>query len=527
MMDKPKISIILVNGNKIQSSYIESLLDANSFEVEKFYEQTPACEYLTNNEDLAKVVIVSYQLNEGNGFKLISSLKEKGKEYAFVFLSSDNTIERVVEAMQTGAVDFLSKTYGLVENLVPVIERAYDNQIKILERKEIEEKLAQKNRDLAKLSVVASETSNIVLIYNARLELEWTNKAFVEIYGYTIEEFIEAFGKTLPKQSQTKDINRVLQECIMKKKSIVFTSATKTKYGDKIWMQSNISPVLNEKGVIEKFVLIETDITEIKKAERKIVAQQIKIRDSLNYAERIQSSLFPEKEFISQYFEDFFIFHKPREKVSGDFPYFYVKSNYIYIAAVDCTGHGVPGAFLSFVGHSNLTSIIDNGVTETVDILNLLNERVVALLNKGTRKGRSLDGMELGLCRVDFENKKIQYSGAGRPLFMIRNKELIITKGDFMPIGGYQVKRKKSFKQTDLNFETGDRIYMFSDGIQDQFKDGDSRVKYSTKRLKGFLTNSANFKMEDVHKVLENDLKEWKGMGTQTDDMLMMGFEFK
>ncbi|MBN2892537.1 MAG: response regulator [Bacteroidales bacterium] len=524
---KKEIDIVLVNGNKIQSSYIESLLDPNKFNVKKFYEQNPACEYLQNNEDLTKVVIISYQLNQGNGFELLKNLKQQQKDYPFIFLSSDNTIERVVEAMQTGAMDFLSKTYGLVENLVPVVERAYDTQIKVLERKEIEEKLAQKNKELAKLSVVASETSNSVLIYNAKLELEWTNKAFVEVFGYSMEEYIKKYGKTLPQQSQTDDINRVLQDCIMKKKSIIFYTASETKHGEKLWMQSNISPVLNEKNIIEKFVLIETDITEIKRAERKIIQQQNKIRDSLNYAERIQSAIFPEKEVVSKYFDHFFIFHKPREKVSGDFPWFYVHNEYVYIAAVDCTGHGVPGAFLSFLGHSNLKNIIDSGAENTAAILQELNSRVIQLLNKNNKQGRSLDGMEIGLCRIDFSKKIIQFTGAGRPLVMIKNSELTIHKGNFMPIGGYQIKKTCEFKFLELEFDSKDRIYMFSDGIQDQFKNGDSRAKYSSKKLREFLTNSINFKMDDVYNVLKNDILEWKGMAPQTDDMLLMGFEFK
>ncbi|MBN2663529.1 MAG: SpoIIE family protein phosphatase [Bacteroidales bacterium] len=526
-MENDEITIILVNGNRIQSSYIESLLDPNKFNVKKFYEQNPACEYLHNNTDLTKVVIVSYQLNQGNGLELIKNQKSQHRDYPFIFLSSDNTIERVVEAMQAGAMDFLSKTYGLTENLIPVIQRAYQTQIKILERKEIEDKLAHKNKELAKLSVVASETSNAVTIFNSRLELEWVNKAFVDVYGYNKEEFISKKGNTLPQQSDNENINRILQECIMKKKSITFTNATQTKYADKIWMQSTISPVVTEKSIIEKFVVIETDITEIKKAERKIIIQQRKINDSLNYAERIQSAILPTDELISHFFDKYFIYFAPREKVSGDFPWFYEKNGLVYIAAIDCTGHGVPGAFLSFIGHSNLMSIIDSGETETDEILLKLNKKVRQLLSNSYKNKNYTDGMELALCRVDFENKEIQFTGASRPLFMIKDKELIIYKGNIMPIGGFQLTRKEeNYTVNSIKYNKGDRIYLFSDGIQDQFKDGDSRKKYSTKRLKEFLSNSVNFEMEDVYKALSEDIKDWKNGSPQTDDMLLMGFEF-
>ncbi len=527
MEEQQEINIILVNGNRIQSSYIESLLDPNRFTIKKFYKQTPACQYLSKNTDLTKIVIVSYQLNEGNGFDLIKKLKNQNKDYPFVFLSSDNTIERVVEAMQAGAMDFLSKTYGLTENLVPVIERAYETQIKILERKVIEEKLAQKNKELAKLSVVASETSNAVTIFNARLELEWVNKAFVEVYGYTKDEFISKRGRTLPQQSSLENINRVLQDCIMKKKPIVYTNETITKYDDKIWMQSNISPVLNEKNIIEKFVVIETDITEIKKAERKIILQQRKINDSLNYAERIQSAILPEQDKFCDYFNDCFIYFSPREKVSGDLPWFYVKNDIIYTAAIDCTGHGVPGAFLSFIAHSNLMSIIDSGITNTAEILKNLNNKVRELFSSVSNKNSYTDGMELALCKIDFSKNILQFSGAGRPLFITKNKKLIIHKGNLMPIGGFQIKKYiNKYSSEDISFEKKDRFFVFSDGIQDQFKNGDSRQKYSTRRLKEFIENSVNFSMKDVHKVLKQDVEEWKGKSPQTDDMLLMGFEF-
>ncbi len=523
-----EIVVILINGNKIQSSYIESLLDPNKFVVKKFYEQTPACEYLQSGDDLTKIVVVSYQLNEGNGFDLIKNLKVQGKEYPFIFLSADNTIERVVEAMQTGAMDFLSKTYGLAENLVSVIERAYNTQIKILQRKEIEEKLALKNQELAKLSVVASESSNAVTIYNSKLELEWVNKAFVEVYGYTKEEFISEKGLTLPQLSSYDNINRVLQECIMKKKSIYFTTDTETKFGDKIWMQSNISPVLNDKNIIEKFVVIETDITEIKKAERKIIIQQRKINDSINYAERIQAAILPDEISIQQFFKDYFIFFEPRDKVSGDLPWFYVKNKKAYIAAIDCTGHGVPGAFLSFIAHSNLLSIIDSGITNTAEILKQLNINFKKMFRKKSENKQSFsDGMELALCKVDFEKKILQFSGASRPLLYIKNKELEIFKGNVLPIGGLQLKKiNNDYTTQEINYEKGDRFFIFSDGIQDQFKNGDSRLKFSSKRLREFLTNSAIISMKEVHNSIKTEMDEWKSGAPQTDDMLLMGFEF-
>jgi len=526
-MENKEITVILINGNRIQSSYIESLFDPNKFNIKKFYEQETASNYLSNNNDLTKVVIVSYQLSPGKGIELIKNQLKKGKEYPFVFLSSDNTIERVVEAMQAGAMDFLSKTFGLTENLISVVERAYNTQIKILKRKVIEEKLAKNNRELAKLSVVASDTSNAIAIYNSKLELEWINKAFIEVYGYSKEEYIATKGNTLPSQSDNENIDRVLQECIMKKKSTIFTNATETKYGDKIWMQSTISPVLNEKSIIEKFVVIETDITEIKKAERKIIIQQRKINDSLNYAERIQRAILPVNEQISNHFDNFFIYFSPREKVSGDLPWFYEKDGFLYTAAIDCTGHGVPGAFLSFIAHSNLINIIEVGITDTALILFNLNERVAKILNNSLKEENNTDGMEIALCKINLAKNELQFSGAGRPLFLLQKGELIIYKGNLMPIGGFQIRKKnKEYTSQNIQINKGDRIFIFSDGIQDQFQNGNSRKKYSSKRLKEFLSNSVNFKMNDVYKVLADDMTEWKGNAPQTDDMLLMGFEF-
>ena len=365
------------------------------------------------------------------------------------------------------------------------------------------------------------------MIFNVSLELEWVNNAFVELYGFTKDEFIEKFGKKLVEQSNKKNINIILQDCIIKKQSISFTSNNETKYGEKIWMQSNISPVLNKKNVIEKFVLIETDISEIKRAERKIIYQKKKISDSINYAKRIQNSIFPKKEIISRYFDDFFIYHNPKDVVSGDFPWFYVTDKQVFVAAVDCTGHGVPGAFLSFIGHSNLINIIEAGFEDTDEILFLLNRKINKLFAK-KEGSRNMDGMDMALCRIDFDKNILQFSGAGRPLLMTKGEEFFRFQGSIFGIGGYQLKDKSSkFSVENIKFNTGDRFYIFSDGIQDQFKNGDARHKFSRKRLRNFIKKGTKINMNQMYKNLEKDIDDWKGQSAQVDDMLMMGFEFR
>ena len=198
-----------------------------------------------------------------------------------------------------------------------------------------------------------------------------------------------------------------------------------TQFGERI-MTVNAIPEFTEDKELETVLIVAHDVTEAKLIEREIQEKNKKINDSINYAHRIQTAILPDNKVIKQYFPNAFLLYRPRDVVSGDFPWFFVKNDIIHIAAVDCTGHGVPGALLSFVGYFILNNVVDKDREMTSgQILDLLHSGVRTTLRQDSDDAEARDGMDIAFCKIDMKAKKLQYSGAHRPLFLCRGTELL------------------------------------------------------------------------------------------------------
>lgn len=292
-------------------------------------------------------------------------------------------------------------------------------------------------------------------------------------------------------------------------------------------MSIDAIPEYNE-NELETILFVGHDITEQKQIEREIQEKNRKIQDSINYAERIQSSILPDTKFIRTYLPKSFIFYIPRDVVSGDFPWFFKRGDDIYIAAVDCTGHGVPGALLSFIGYFSLNNIVDHeGITTASEILDKLHLTVRKTLKQEHEDAEARDGMDIAFLKINHNKKEVQFAGAHRPLYYLRNNELIEYKGDRKAIGGipHKNKEEKNFTNYVINYKRGDRAFIFSDGITDQIG-GPEEKKYSPKRVRDIIVNTANLSMDEVYKFFERDFYEWKGENKQIDDVLLIGIEF-
>jgi serine phosphatase RsbU (regulator of sigma subunit) len=251
---------------------------------------------------------------------------------------------------------------------------------------------------------------------------------------------------------------------------------------------------------------------------------------SLNYASRIQSALLPQKSEIEAIFPNFFLFFQPRSVVSGDF-YWLAKvpkgnGHYkIILTAVDGTGHGVPGAFMSLVGSSLLKEIVHTRqITSPEQILIELDEGVKETLKQHDTHNQ--DGMDLALCVIDYEEGIMEFAGAKNPLIMIQDEELQVLKGDRFGIGGIdKVHKHKDFHKHTIPLKPNSTFYIFSDGFQDQFGGIDGR-KYGLKQFKEFLFSIHNFPFDIQEKFLTNELTDWQGNKEhQTDDVLVIGFK--
>jgi serine phosphatase RsbU (regulator of sigma subunit) len=264
---------------------------------------------------------------------------------------------------------------------------------------------------------------------------------------------------------------------------------------------------------------------ELQETHRIIALQNKRILDSINYAQRIQQAIIPNSIEIDKVIANHFMVYKAKDVVSGDFPWVFKKGKYTYFGAVDCTGHGVPGAMLSMIGYLLLNGIVSNSFSTPATILKELHRQMVGILKQDIEGNNASDGMDIALCRINTEQNEVMYSGAHRPLYHLSNGEVFQYKGDRFPIGGIQYKGEYRFTDTRVIVNEGESIYFFSDGLPDQFG-GDNKRKFGSKRIRNILTENEGKSMPEMKTVFEKELDYWMKDEKQLDDILMVGVKF-
>ena len=291
-------------------------------------------------------------------------------------------------------------------------------------------------------------------------------------------------------------------------------------------MQVNAIPEFDEHKTLESVLVVSHDVTERKMIELDIQHKNKKINDSINYARRIQNAILPDTNLIMKALPDSFILYKPRDVVSGDFPWFVQQGNDIFIAAVDCTGHGVPGALLSLIGYFLLNDIVKSrNITDPGKILDLLDEGVTQTLRQDHMDAATKDGMDIALCRINTKTKTVEYAGAHRPLHVITNGILEEVKGNKFPVGGGLYKNQTSFTTTKIVLKAGDGIYFSSDGFPDQFGGPDGR-KLGSKKMRELVEGFHTMPAAEAEQAFNHAWESWRGTHRQTDDVLLIGIKF-
>ncbi len=288
-------------------------------------------------------------------------------------------------------------------------------------------------------------------------------------------------------------------------------------------------PEFGDNEDLESILFAAHDVTDLKKIEAEIKEKNKKIQDSINYAKRIQTAILPDVNVFQKYFPNSFMFYRPKDVVSGDFPWFFHYDDIYYIAAVDCTGHGVPGALLSFIGYFLLDNIADTARDITAaETLDRLHAAVRTTLKQDQDGANGRDGMDLGLCRIDTQKKEIQFAGAHRPLYYMRNGEFAEYKASRKGIGGIPLpgRPEPNFENNVINYQAGDRFFVFSDGLPDQLGGGPGvKKKYQTKRFKELLERNKSESMVAISQDVIKDFYGWVGDEKQVDDVLLIGIE--
>jgi serine phosphatase RsbU (regulator of sigma subunit) len=278
--------------------------------------------------------------------------------------------------------------------------------------------------------------------------------------------------------------------------------------------------IKREKQIIEMLhAKLQDAYSEIEQMHRDIT-------DSINYAQRIQNAMLPQKELLEKHIPDSFIIYKPKDIVSGDFYWMNEVDDKLVIVISDCTGHGVPGALMSMIGNNLLNQIvITRKITRPEEILKELNTGVRKLLRQDMAGIQTQDGMEIAVCTVDKKNQALEFAGARQHLFYSSGKELQMIKGDRKSVGGFQRDPDRVYTNHKIQYEKGDAIYMFSDGYADQFGGKEER-RMQTKNLISLLQSNLSNPMGEQERFLDEWLTEWKGKLKQTDDILLVGIRF-
>jgi len=265
--------------------------------------------------------------------------------------------------------------------------------------------------------------------------------------------------------------------------------------------------------------------TEVVKQKEIIEETNKHITDSIKYAKRIQEAFLPGEASIKEHLKNAFVLYKPKDIVSGDFYWIERKGNKILFAVVDCTGHGVPGAFMSIIGFNGLNQLVNEyNYTRPSDILNHLNKRITDTLKQRVEDSKIRDGMDVAICSIDLDTNKLEFAGAFSPLFIVRNNEIIKIRGDKHPIGNFVGVQEFQFTNNELELFPEDRIYLFSDGFVDQFG-GPSGKKLKYNYFRKMLLDNHRKPMHQQKEEIDTFFENWKGSFEQIDDVCMIGIE--
>ncbi|MGZ4035879.1 MAG: PP2C family protein-serine/threonine phosphatase [Bacteroidia bacterium] len=294
--------------------------------------------------------------------------------------------------------------------------------------------------------------------------------------------------------------------------------ATKPHYSFKKFVNKIFTTKIISNINYEKSIFLKNETKGKKNTE---------LNDSIIYAKRIQEGMMLKEKHLFRLFPKSFILFKPKDIVSGDFYWFTKIENKIIVAVADCTGHGIPGAFMSVLGISLLNQIvIEEKNTDTSFILQRLDHK----LNKAfaysndflDEENQPYDGMDIALCCIDHETNVLTYSGAFRPLYHVSNNDLKSIDGSHYPIGGLNLESNRKYESKSMDFKNGDKIYFCSDGYADQFG-GPKNKKFMTRNLKNMLVKTSKLSMQTQQLELDRMFNEWKNNYEQTDDVLIIG----
>jgi serine phosphatase RsbU (regulator of sigma subunit) len=504
------------------------IFEGEKFVYEKFTVEssTKRLKKYTYHTTLDGKYIVELGIYSRSADELINSINTTVNELSDVdvaiFINKDNPIS-------------LTKDIELASDEVEFMKERFINQDSVKIPKKIDGKklfynyyyIHRANTDLYKgavIRIISDRSKEEILLRNELIK-------FISIFGLAIFIVIVLLYRktkviTYPIKKLVDKVNRVTNGHLNERAEVVGNNEITTLSQKFNSMIEELESYYNE---LEQKVKDRT--AEVVRQKEVIEIKNKHITDSIRYAKRIQNAILPPDNYVKQLLPQSFILYKPKDIVSGDFYWMTKKSNLVIYAAVDCTGHGVPGAFMSIVGYNQLNYAIDVKKARTAsEILDCLNKGVVDTLREQGSEGRIMskvkDGMDLALCVIDYKNMKLQFAGANNPLCLVRDGELIQIKGNRMAIGGNFDEELPKFTNHEMDLKKGDILYTFSDGYPDQFGGDDGR-KFMLKKFRALLLEIHKNPIEEQEKILDDILENWRGKEEQIDDIIVIGVKIE
>jgi len=386
-----------------------------------------------------------------------------------------------------------------------------------------------------RLHFLLNKLDALVVIVDANGSVQYVSNSSKKILGYNPEELLDNQWWLLTRKNELD--RNTIKELVFKFQNgqadiqeLTQERKLSTASGQTKWIAWNIS-LMPDNSIIA----IGNDVSErkfyeqhLQKAHQDLLEKNKEIISSIEYAERLQQAILPNVQNLKNSFNgNAFVLYKPKDMVSGDFYWHFKKGNKIYIAAIDCTGHGVPGALMSVIAHSIFKEVfITMQLSNPAEILYALDTELFNELNKNKQHTPYPDGMDVALCCLNLDTNLLEFAGAMRPLLIVRNKEIIEIKPSRFPIGFYK-DISKEFVTEKISLQPNDAFYIFSDGFIDQFG-GDTSIHKNGKKLnkvrfKELLLTINDMKTDEQETFLEYALNNWKQQIEQTDDIVVIG----
>ncbi len=543
-MTNPNYTILIADDIQANLMILEDLLSQHNYIVMRAENGKEAVRSAT--EFLPDIILLDIIMPIIDGFEACKTLKanDKTADIPIIFITGKDQSEDIVKGFELGAVDYITKPFRTSELMARVrthieLKHARDlikrqNQI-LLElvssKKKAQRDLIENERKYSGL--ITGLNDAVFRITYPEGNFEYISPAAKKVFGYSKNNFYRE--KNFLRKILHPDFRNYFETNLETSWGVAPTLKYKIidPDGNERWIiQANKGNFDKNGNLIAVEGIFRNITTKEELLEQKDQLEKINknLTSSIKYAQFIQQAVLPSRVYLKQFIPDNFILYMPRDIVSGDFYWIKQVNKFVAVAAADCTGHGVPGAFMSMLGVALLNEIVRLDKEPAAgEVLDELRKRVKTSLHQENIRGATSDGMDMSLCIIDLEHKRVQYAGANSPLFIIRKSktgvtELLHIKPDRMPVGVYL--KEFPFTNHVIDLQTDDTLYLFSDGYIDQFN-GTTGDKYKLKRFKNTLLDISKHPMQKQKELLTEEFDAWRGNIKQLDDILVVGVKIQ